>query len=145
MRLRDIIREKGSEVYSVEKSDTVRKAVEVMVDKNVGAVLVMDSGKPVGIFTERDLLKRCCFKKLSLDDIIVEEVMTKNLIFGSLDDSVQEAGKLMTEKRIRHLPILENGEVKGIISIGDLMKAQCRIMERENESLKNYIEDKYIS
>lgn len=145
MTLRDVIRTKGSEVYSVEKSDTVKKAVEVMVDKNIGAVLVMDSGKPVGIFTERDLLKRCCYKNRSLDDTIVEEVMTTNVIFGSLDDSIQEAGRLMTEKRIRHLPVLENGEIKGIISIGDLMKVQCKIMERENESLKNYIEDKYIS
>jgi len=143
MRLKDIIKEKGSEVFSVERTDSVRKAIEVMVEKNIGAVLVLDSGKPIGIFTERDLLRRCCSKRVSLDETPVEKVMTSKIIFGSLDDTIQKAAEIMTEKRIRHLPIIENGDLKGLISIGDLMKVQCRLMEKENESLKNYISDKY--
>jgi len=143
MRLKDIIKEKGSKVFSVERKDSVRKAVELMVEKNIGAVLVLDSGKPIGIFTERDLLRRCCSKRVSLDETPVEKVMTSKIIFGSLDDTIQKAAEIMTEKRIRHLPIIENGDLKGLISIGDLMKVQCRLMEKENESLKNYISDKY--
>lgn len=145
MKLRDILKEKGSEVFTVEKTDSIRKAIEVMVEKNIGAVVVTDSGKPVGIFSERDLLRRCCSKGISIDETPIEKVMTSKIIYASSNDTLQKAAEVMTLNRIRHLPIIENGALKGLVSIGDLMKAECKIMEKENEYLKGYISDEYPS
>lgn len=144
MKLRDILKEKGSEVYSVDPEATVAEAINLMVEKNIGSVVVMKGNRPVGIFTERDLLRRVC-AGCSKDPAKtkVKEVMTSGVIYGAPDDDIQYAINVMTQHRIRHLPILESGKLVGIISIGDVLKQQYKEIEFENRVLKNYISESY--
>ena len=125
MKLAGIIKEKGETVFSLDADATVKDAVDMMVEKNIGAVMIMDGKRPMGIFTERDLLKRVCAK------------------CGSSDDDIQYAINVMTQHRIRHLPICDETGLKGIISIGDILKLMYKSTEEENKMLRNYISDKY--
>jgi len=143
MKLAGIIKEKGETVFSLDVDATVKDAVDMMVEKNIGAVMIMDGKRPIGIFTERDLLKRVCAKCGVLSETPVKEVMTAGVICGSPDDDIQYAINVMTQHRIRHLPICDETGLKGIISIGDILKLMYKSTEEENKMLRNYISDKY--
>jgi len=141
MTLCEILRAKGTEVFVTLPGVTLRNVTEVLVEHNCGSLVVVEydgSRKMIGIITERDLM-RACAKGLSLDETVVEEVMTRDIITGHGSDSIADTMGLMTENRMRHLPIVENEELVGVISIGDVVKAQHSQLSAENHYLKRYI------
>jgi len=143
-KIMDLIREKGSEVISVRPDNTIYAAIQVMVNHNIGAVLVVsEDGKLKGIFTERDILKECVQRSDQLKSTKVEAVMTTDLIIGLPEDEVEYLMGVITENKIRHIPILSEGKISGMISIGDLVKSQLKDVEYENHYLKDYIMGKY--
>jgi CBS domain-containing protein len=146
MKVRDILKDKGAEVATIGAEKTICDAVKVLVEKNIGSLIVMDEkGGVAGIITERDVLRQCNQCLESFRDIKIEEVMTKNLIVASPDDDLDYVENIMIQNRIRHLPIISNQKITGMISIGDLvnvLRGECRV---ENRYLKDYISGKYPS
>lgn len=146
MTLHDILCDKGSDVRQIGPEASLDDAVQELVRHNVGSLVVCQApsggGEPkmIGIITERDVLRACAAHRGSLANVSVRDVMSAEPITGSPRDAVQAAMGVMTEKRIRHLPIIEEGKLQGMISIGDLVKAQHDQMAVENHYLKNYIQ-----
>lgn len=130
---------KGRDVWSVHPDDTVLDAIKVLANKDVGALLVMKDGKPVGIFTERDYARNVYLKGKSSPKTPVRDVMAGPVIFAKPDQTVEECMAVMTKKRIRHLPVLEDGELTGMISIGDLVKSIIDEQKFTIEQLEHYI------
>lgn len=127
----DILEVKGHEVAAVSPDDTVLHALELMAEKNIGAVLVMDEqGMVLGVFSERDLARKLIIKSHSCENEKVGNIMTKKVIFVQLDTSIEQCMNIMTEHHIRHLPVLDNNRVVGIISIGDVVKALIEVKDR---------------
>ena len=127
----DILKTKGQEAASVAPQEKVSKALEIMAEKNIGAVLVMDErGMVHGIFSERDFARKIIVKGHSCENENVETVMTRKVIFVQPETSLEECMNLMTVHRIRHLPVLENNKVAGIVSIGDVVKALLEVKDR---------------
>ncbi len=118
-----IIGEKGSVVFSVKPDDTVYHALEVMADENVGAVLVLDGGRLVGILSERDYSRKVILVDKASKETPVAEIMSTSLVTVEPSCTVTQAMSLMTERRVRHLPVLEDDDLVGLISIGDVVKA----------------------
>src|SRR5260370_39051 len=115
-----ILAHKGAEVWSIASGATVFEAIQLMADKNVGALPVMDGGKLVGIISERDYTRNVILKGKSSRDTPVRDIMTSQLTTTVPDASVTECMRIMTEERVRHLPVIEEGKMIGILSIGDL-------------------------
>ena len=138
-----VLKRKGSEVWFVTPDQTVYEAIERMADKAVGALLVISDGKLVGIISERDYARKVILKGRSSRTTLVKEIMTSPVIFVTLDQVVDECMHLMTRNRIRHLPIVENEKVLGVVSIGDLVKWVVSEQEETIEHLQNYISSKY--
>lgn len=130
---------KDGDVISIERGLSVFDAIKLMADRAVGSLLVMDGGKLVGIVTERDYARKVILKGRSSETTSVEEVMTTEVLTATAVQTVNECMTLMTEKRIRHLPIVEEDKVIGIISIGDLVQAIISDQREEIEQLENYI------
>jgi CBS domain-containing protein len=128
--LRNILATKGDEIVSVSPDSSLREALKVMADRNVGAVLVIDEdGKIAGIFSERDLARKLPSGERTIERTKVNEIMTSNVLYVNPDTSIPDCMNLMTEKRIRHLPVLANGKLMGVISIGDVVKALIKVQE----------------
>lgn len=138
-RVRDILRNKGEQVWSVPADTTVRAALEEMADKNIGAVLVMDRGRLAGIFSERDYARKVVLQGRRSDQTLVGEVMTTQVVGVRPSDTVAECMAIMTEKRIRHLPVVDGGEVAGVVSIGDVVKTIISEQQFLIEQLELYI------
>ncbi len=140
MQIKDILTQKSSEVFTVEPSKSLISAVKDMYKKKVGALLVKsETGESVGILTERDVLRFYAKQSGDANKVLVAEVMTKRLFVETLESTVDNAKFVMTEKRIRHLPIVDNGKVVGMISIGDLVKAKLQETAVEAKYLSDYI------
>jgi CBS domain-containing protein len=135
----DILRSKGRTVHSVHPSDTVLAALGVMADYDIGAVLVLDGAELVGILTERDYARKVALAGLSSKDAPVSAIMTADVICVAPQLSVDECMSIMTARRVRHLPVVENRRVVGMISIGDLVKATIDEQEFTITQLKSYI------
>jgi CBS domain-containing protein len=135
----DILAVKGSQIYHIGPHATVASAVELMNDRNIGALLIIDEGVLLGIFTERDVLSRVVAQKLDPLTTPVYQVATRALVTVRGSTSLLEAQRLVTHKRCRHLPVLENGRVVGLVSIGDLTRATIRTLSHEVEELSLYI------
>lgn len=141
MKIRDILSVKGSQVYSVGLDETLEKALSLLVSLSVGALLVRDAQEAVaGIISERDVLRECLQGRQSLGELRVRDAMTVDLLIGVPDDDVEYIMGIMTQNRIRHLPILEGERIAGIISIGDVVKACLEESRYENRYLKEYIQ-----
>jgi CBS domain-containing protein len=140
-----ILKRKGGEIWSVRPDQTVYEAIEMMADKGVGALLVMSDGKLAGIISERDYARKVILQGRSSRTTVIQEIMTSPVISVSPTDAVDECMELMTRNRIRHLPIMENERVIGIVSIGDLVKWLVTEQEETIEHLHNYISAKYPS
>lgn len=140
MNLSAILNSKGTNVYSVTPKSTLAQAVETMVAHNCGSLVVLDGDQLAGVISERDILRG--IKELGADfgNCLVETKMTSKVITGSPDDSTTQTMALMSQYRIRHLPVLKNGKLAGMISIGDLVKAQTDELAKENHFLMNYIQ-----
>ena len=141
-KIRNILHGKGKVIFSVTRDTIVYNALEMMFEKNVSALLVMENDFPVGIFTERDYARNVALKGKSSREIKIESVMTKNLITVPPDYTIEEAMRLMTTKFIRHLPVVENNKLLGIISIGDVVKYVIEEQKFIIGSLENYISGK---
>lgn len=143
-KIKEVLEEKGADIFMVRPTNTVYEAIHEMVSHNVGAVLVVsDDGKLVGIFTERDILKQCVRRSDTLKTTRVESVMTTDLIIGLPGDEVDYIEGIMTANKIRHIPILEDSRIMGVVSIGDLVKSRLKDIQYENRYLKDYIMGKY--
>ena len=144
MKVKDILSTKGSRVITVEKSSSVMDAMSIFSANRVGSLLVMDKDNNIlGIIAARDVLMTVINHLEELKTMTVEKIMTTNLIVGTPDDSIDYILAVMTENRVRHIPILEGKELKGLISIGDVVKSQLKEKDVENKYLKDYIADKY--
>jgi len=137
--VREVIADKGRQVYSVSPHVTVREAVRVMNEHGVGAVLVVEGRKALGIFTERDVLRRVVDVGRSPETTRVAEVMTRDLLVVQPGTRVQEAMATMTERRCRHLPVIDGGEIIAMVSIGDLTRRASLNQEAHIQALTDYI------
>jgi CBS domain-containing protein len=142
-RVADILARKGSQVHTIQKNASAFEALEAMVDRNVGSLVVLDGETIAGIFTERDYLRRVAREGRVPTGTPVHEVMTECLMCLDPDRSVQDCMAIMTQERIRHLPVLEAGRLAGLVSIGDLVKHLSAEKEVEVRYLTDYIVGKY--
>jgi signal-transduction protein with cAMP-binding, CBS, and nucleotidyltransferase domain len=140
-----ILKRKGGAIWSVSPGQTVYEAIEMMAARGVGALLVIEGGKLAGIISERDYARKVILQGRSSKTTVIQEIMTSPVISVSSKDQVDECMELMTRNRIRHLPIMENERVIGIVSIGDLVKWLVSEQEETIEHLHNYISAKYPS
>ena len=141
MHVRDILQTKPLTVHSCNPDDSLADVVDQLVGHNIGSLVVLDEGdQMVGIITERDILRASAVTRGPLEFVRVHERMTRCPVVASPDEEVSDTMGVMTERRIRHLPVVENGRLVGIISIGDIVKAQHAELSRENHYLKSYIQ-----
>ena len=136
---KDIIRYKGHTVHAVRPDDTVLAALGVMAEHDIGAVLVVEGEQILGILSERDYARKVVLLGRASRDSPVRLIMTANVVCVAPDRTIEECMALMTERRCRHLPVVENGRVLGLVSIGDLVKAMIDEKEFTINQLKNYI------
>ena len=137
--VKQILKEKGSHVLSIQPEATVLEALRLMAERNVGALLVLEKGRPVGIFSERDYARRVARRgEISLKTP-VRDLMTQRVMFVRPEQTADECMALMTEKHIRHLPVLVGDQVVGLVSIGDLVKASIEEKDFMIKQLENYI------
>ena len=134
-----LVSAKGTDVFSVAPEETVFAALVLMAEKEVGALLVLDGESLVGVFSERDYARKVILREKSSRDTPVSEVMSAPVISVRPDQSIDECMSLMTEKRTRHLPVLESGKLTGVISIGDVVKALISDRETVIGQLESYI------
>jgi len=134
-----LLRAKGSQIYSVAPTDFVLRAIEIMADHHLGALLVMYQGVLVGIVSERDYARKVILQNRSSHDTPVSEIMTSPAVTVTPHDTVHHCMQLMTERRFRHLPVVDSGHVVGILSIGDLVKAVMDEQTEQIEQLERYI------
>lgn len=137
-----LLRSKGFDVWSVSPDTTVLDALHLMAEKNIGAVPVMVEDQVVGIFSERDYARKVILKGRAAKNTPVKEIMTERVVFVRPDQTVEECMALMTDKRIRHLPVMKDGRLAGIISIGDVVKAIISEQEVMIGHLEDYIKGK---
>jgi CBS domain-containing protein len=134
-----ILQEKGNRIWSVAPATMVYDALALMAENNLGAVLVMEEARIVGIFSERDYARKVTLKGKSSRETPVREIMTGDVLFVRPNHSIQDCMALMTDKRIRHLPVMEGAKPIGVISIGDVVKAIISEHEFVIRQLENYI------
>lgn len=137
--VRDILMVKGRNVWSVDADSTVFEALRRMAEKEVGALLVMDGDRVAGIISERDYARKIVLLGRTSPNTLVKEIMTSHVAYTHLDQSVEECMAIMTDKRIRHLPVMEGNKLVGIISIGDLVKSIIADQKFMIEQLERYI------
>ena len=138
-RVSEILGDKGHDVLDIEADTPVLEAVKRMVDANVGALLVREHGEVAGIVSERDYLRRVARDGPTGNEVTVGEIMSSPLIVVSPETTIDECMALMTDRRIRHVPVVEGGEVVGIVSIGDVVKFKSRQQSFEIRYLTDYI------
>ena len=137
--VRNILQYKSQSIYSVDPDTSVLDALKIMMDKNISALLVMEGPELIGIFTERDYARKIILQGKSSKETKIKEVMTASLEVINLNSSIDHCMQIMTDKHIRHLPIVDNGKVSGMISIGDLVKFVINDQKQTIEQLQNYI------
>ena len=141
-RIEDFLKlNKNRQIWTISKDQSVMQALILMSEKNIGAIIIVDNNDfPIGIFSERDYARKIILKGKSSKDTLLDEVMTKELISVTRDYKIDQCMEIMNEKRIRHLPVLENKKIVGIISIGDVLK----IMIKEQKELIDHLQ-KFIT
>jgi len=140
MHVRDVLSGKSSLVHTCSPDDTLADVADLLVGHNIGSLIVMQEEEMIGIITERDILRACAATRGPLEFLKVSERMTRCPVVASPNDEVQDIMCIMTERRIRHVPVVERGNLVGIVSIGDTVKAQHDELCRENHYLKSYIQ-----
>lgn len=134
-----LLRVKGGQIFSVAPTDSVRRAIEMMATRHVGALLVMNEGELLGVISERDYARKVILMNRSSQDTQVSEIMSSPAVTVPPTASVHECMHLMTERRFRHLPVVEGSRVVGVLSIGDLVKAVIEEQSAHIEQLERYI------
>lgn len=138
-KVKNIIQIKGGAVFTVPSDTTVYSALELMLEKSIGALLIVDHGNFVGIFTERDYARKLILKGKSSRDTFIREVMTERPITVTPDTSIEDCMKIMSDKKIRHLPVMDEGKLGGLISVGDVVKFIIEEQKFIIENLEQYI------
>ena len=136
-----ILSTKGYNVWYIAPCETAYKALELMSEENLGALLVIDKGKVVGLFSERDYARKVILKGKSSKTTNVSELMTKEVLYVDPGTSVENCMSLMTEKRVRHLPVMEKKHLIGVVTQGDVVKQLIADQKFENEELERYIHE----
>ena len=144
-KIGSLLGEKGGTVWSVAPSASVFDAISEMAERGVGALLVMSEGQLLGIISERDYTRKVILKGHSSKDTRVHEIMTSDVVTATAEETVEGAMRMMTERHIRHLPVLESGRVAGVVSIGDLVKWTISAHEETIAHLTSYISGSYGS
>jgi CBS domain-containing protein len=142
-KIATLLQRKGGQVYSVPPSVSVFDALGVMAERDVGALLVMDGTRLVGVLSERDYARKVILKGLSSREALVCDIMSSPVVSVSPRQTVDECMALMTAEHVRHLPVMEEGRVVGVVSIGDLVKWIISEQEKTIRDLENYITGKY--
>jgi CBS domain-containing protein len=137
-RLAEILEEKGGDVLEIDGESSVFEAVQLMVENNVGSLLVTEGGEVAGIVTERDYLRRVTLEGRT-EEAPVREIMSAPLVVATLETTVDECMAMMTDRRIRHIPVVEGEKVVGLVSIGDLVKFKSKLQSFEIQFLNDYI------
>jgi CBS domain-containing protein len=138
-KVRQILKVKGEQVWTISKDSTILDGLKLMAEKQIGSLVVVEGGQVVGIFTERDFARRVGPDRRKPEETRIEEVMTRELITVDPDQTVNDCMMLMTENHIRHLPVMDEGRLVGIISVGDVVKDIIEELEFHVEQLKSYI------
>jgi len=139
----DLLKTKGNQVWSVEYDAIIKDALQVLAQKDIGALPVVKNGKMVGIFSERDYTRKMAQKDECRMDTLVADIMTSKVFYVNLSCSIEDCMALMTERHIRHLPVLEQDKLVGLISIGDLVKAIISNQKDHINQLEDYIQGKW--
>jgi CBS domain-containing protein len=141
--VRLVLKQKGQDVWHVSPEACVYDAIEIMANKYVGALMVVAEGKLVGVVSERDYARKVILQGKSSKQILVKEIMTSPAIYVTPDQTVEDGMRVMTDKHIRHLPVVENGEILGVVSIGDLVKWVISAQQQTISQLHSYITNSY--
>lgn len=137
--VRNILQKKGNAVHSISPDSSVYDALEELEEKNIGSLVVVENGKLIGVFTERDYARKVILKGRSSKETLVRDIMSSDPLFVNPDNTLEECMQLMTDKFIRHLPVLENDELVGVISIGDVVKYTIYEKDFIIENFEHYI------
>ena len=137
--INEILSHKGNQVWSISPDDTVFDAIEFMAEKNIGALLVTQAGRLVGILTERDYTRKVALKGKSSKQTAVKEILSGQVIHVTPDHTVEDCMRLMTDHRVRHLPVLESDQIVGLVSIGDLVNWIITAQTSTINQLQTYI------
>jgi CBS domain-containing protein len=137
--VKELLREKGSQVWTIGPQATVYEALELMATKNIGSVVVLEQGNVAGIFTERDYARKVVLKGRSSKTTTVGELMITDVLYVGPDDTIDDCMALMTNKRLRHLPVMEDGKLTGVVSIGDIVRVIISDREFTIRELERYI------
>lgn len=144
MKVKEILAAKGSRVVTIEKDTKILDAMSIFSANRIGSLLIVDKENTIqGIIGARDVLNAVIKNHKEIDTITVDQIMTTNLIVGTEEDRIDYILAVMTENRVRHIPIMDGKELKGLVSIGDVVKSQLKEKDVENKYLKDYIADKY--
>jgi len=140
-KLEDFLKlNKDKQIWTISKDQNVKQALILMSEKNIGAIIIVDNnGFPIGIFSERDYARKIILKGKSSKDTLLDEVMTKELITVTRDYKIEQCMEIMIEKKIRHLPVLEDKKIVGIVSIGDLLKIVVKEQKELIDHLQKFI------
>ncbi len=138
--VRELLDSKGDEVWTIEPDQTVLDAIKQMSDQDVGSVVVIEDGKAIGIFTERHYAREVFLKGRHSPTTLMRDIMSKRVIHASPQHTIEECMAVMTDKRIRHLPVIDHEKLVGIVSIGDLVKSRIADQEFTIEQLTHYIQ-----
>ena len=142
MLIRDILRKKGSKTITTSKETKIVDIAHILTKEKIGAIIIIEKEKVIGILSERDIVRAFTQKK-SVRNTQVHELMTKNVITCSLEDNNEDLLTIMVTKKFRHLPVLEKNKLIGIVSIGDLVKDRTKRLKKEIDQLKTYVTKSY--
>lgn len=138
--VRQVLRRKGTQVWTIQPSDSVLAAIQIMAERDIGALVVVDGNHPIGLLSERDYARNVYLKGRSSPGTMVREVMSAPIVSVEPDETVEACMELMTERRIRHLPVIEYDRLVGLVSIGDLVKSIISEQEHVIEQLQLFIQ-----
>lgn len=142
MKISTILKTKGEQVYTISPESTMKDMVNEMLARRAGSLLVVDAeGATVGIVTERDLLRNLRKLGSQWEELSVEAIMSRDVVFGKIDDTIDEVMSVMTERRIRHLPVMDGERLAGVLSLGDIINAALNESTFQNKLLKTYIKN----
>ena len=139
MKISDIVRHKGSAVFTMSPGDSVTTLLAALAEHNVGAIIVCEGDEVAGIVSERDVVRRLAERGKDILDAPVSTIMTTTVVHANPADSIDSVAETMTQRRIRHMPVIEDGQLIAVISIGDVVSSRMRQLEQERDQLEQYV------